>query len=135
MPQDDGAASTICAGLKLPSVSLQATDGTQVELSKLKGRTVVYIYPRTGVPAGRHPMAGTRSRAHADALRSPAHSATILPSSSSSASRSSYGLSTQDSRLPARSCRAIASAVSGIYRIADLRSRRPIKLPTFTWPA
>jgi peroxiredoxin len=49
VPQDDGAASHL-AGLELPSVSLQATDGAQVDLSKLKGRTVVYIYPRTGVP-------------------------------------------------------------------------------------
>src|SRR5215813_690013 len=49
VPQDDGAARHL-AGLKLPSVSLTATDGTQVDLSKLKGRTVVYIYPRTGVP-------------------------------------------------------------------------------------
>jgi peroxiredoxin len=29
---------------------LKATDGTSVNLSKLKGRTVVYIYPRTGRP-------------------------------------------------------------------------------------
>jgi peroxiredoxin len=48
-PQDDGAARHL-AGLRLPSVPLTATDGTQVDLSKLKGRTVVYICPRTGVP-------------------------------------------------------------------------------------
>ena len=48
-PQDDGAARHL-AGLKLPSVSLPATNGAGVDLSKLKGLTVVYIYPRTGVP-------------------------------------------------------------------------------------
>lgn len=48
-PQDDGAARHL-AGLKLPSVPLMATDGAQVDLSRLTGRTVVYIYPRTGVP-------------------------------------------------------------------------------------
>jgi peroxiredoxin len=48
-PQDDGAARHI-AGLKLPDLALPATDGAHVNLSKLKGRTVVYIYPRTGVP-------------------------------------------------------------------------------------
>jgi peroxiredoxin len=48
-PQDDGAARHL-TGLRLPSVPLTATDGSQVDLSKLKGRTVVYIYPRTGVP-------------------------------------------------------------------------------------
>jgi peroxiredoxin len=48
-PQDDGGARHL-AGLQLPSVALAATDGSQVDLSKLAGRTVVYIYPRTGVP-------------------------------------------------------------------------------------
>jgi peroxiredoxin len=48
-PQDDGAARHL-AGMKLPDLALAATDGGQVNLSKLKGRTVVYIYPRTGVP-------------------------------------------------------------------------------------
>jgi peroxiredoxin len=48
-PQDDGGARHL-AGLKLPPVTLAATDGSQVDLSKLAGRTVVYIYPRTGVP-------------------------------------------------------------------------------------
>ena len=37
-------------GLKLPSVRLAATDSSTIDLSKLPGRTVVYIYPRTGVP-------------------------------------------------------------------------------------
>jgi peroxiredoxin len=49
VPQDDGAAHHL-AGVKLPDLALPATDGTIVNLSKLKGRTVVYIYPRTGVP-------------------------------------------------------------------------------------
>jgi peroxiredoxin len=55
-PQDDGAARHL-TGLRLPSVSLAATDGSEVDLSKLKGRTVVYIYPRTGVP-GQSPPDG-----------------------------------------------------------------------------
>ncbi len=48
-PQDDGAAMHL-AGMKLPDLALTGTDGAQVNLSRLKGRTVVYIYPRTGVP-------------------------------------------------------------------------------------
>ena len=48
-PQDDGAAKHL-AGQKLPDLALPATDGASVNLSKLKGRTVIYIYPRTGVP-------------------------------------------------------------------------------------
>jgi peroxiredoxin len=48
-PQDDGAARHL-TGLKLPDLALPATDGTSINLSKPKGRTVVYVYPRTGVP-------------------------------------------------------------------------------------
>jgi peroxiredoxin len=49
VPQDDGAARHL-TGMRLPSLPLEATDGSQVDLSKFPGRTVVYIYPRTGVP-------------------------------------------------------------------------------------
>jgi peroxiredoxin len=49
VPQDDGAAQHL-AGMKLPDLALPATLGAAVNMSKLKGRTVVYIYPRTGVP-------------------------------------------------------------------------------------
>ena len=48
-PQDDGGARHL-AGMRLPSLVLAATDGSNVDLSKLSGRTVVYVYPRTGVP-------------------------------------------------------------------------------------
>jgi peroxiredoxin len=48
-PQDDGRARHL-AGVKLPNIALPATSGPAVNLSKLKGRAVVYIYPRTGVP-------------------------------------------------------------------------------------
>ena len=49
VPQDDGAARHL-AGMRLPDLALPATSGPAVNLFKLKGRTVVYIYPRTGVP-------------------------------------------------------------------------------------
>lgn len=34
----------------LPDLSLSATDGSSVVLSSLKGRTVIYAYPRTSPP-------------------------------------------------------------------------------------
>jgi peroxiredoxin len=49
VPTDDGRARHL-AGIKLPDVALVATDNSRVNLLKLKGRTVLYIYPRTGVP-------------------------------------------------------------------------------------
>src|SRR4029078_12116764 len=48
-PQDDGGARHL-TGAKLPDIALPTTDGTALNLSKLKGRPVVYNYPRTGVP-------------------------------------------------------------------------------------
>ncbi|MGH6670845.1 MAG: peroxiredoxin [Xanthobacteraceae bacterium] len=49
VPQDDGAARHL-PGMKWPDLSLPATTGPAVNVSKLKGRTVIYVYPRTGVP-------------------------------------------------------------------------------------
>jgi peroxiredoxin len=48
-PADDGAANHL-VGMTVPSVSLRATNDTVVTLSELKGRTVVFGYPRTGEP-------------------------------------------------------------------------------------
>ena len=48
-PKDDGATRHL-AGAKLASVPLRATDGSMVDLSALKGRTIIYVYPRTGRP-------------------------------------------------------------------------------------
>jgi peroxiredoxin len=48
-PRDDGGARHL-RGLELQALALQATDGSRIDLSTLGGRTVVYIYPRTGVP-------------------------------------------------------------------------------------
>jgi peroxiredoxin len=53
-PVDDGAADHL-RGASLPSVSMPATDGAQVDLSSLAGLSVVYAYPRTGVP-GEDPL-------------------------------------------------------------------------------
>jgi peroxiredoxin len=48
-PTDDGAAAHL-EGMTMPPVALRATDDTMVTLSALKGRTVVFAYPRTGEP-------------------------------------------------------------------------------------
>jgi peroxiredoxin (alkyl hydroperoxide reductase subunit C) len=48
-PADDGAAAHL-VGMTIPPVDLVATDDTSVTLSDLRGRTVVFAYPRTGEP-------------------------------------------------------------------------------------
>ncbi len=49
VPQDDGGARHL-AGMKLSDLALPATSGGAVNPARLAGRTVLYIYPRTGVP-------------------------------------------------------------------------------------
>ena len=49
VPIDDGACAHL-AGTALPSVPLPSTGGRLVDLAALRGRTVVYAYPRTGRP-------------------------------------------------------------------------------------
>lgn len=48
-PSDDGATRHL-PGRMVPPLDLVATDNSSVQLSELKGRTVVFAYPRTGEP-------------------------------------------------------------------------------------
>jgi len=48
-PADDGAAAHL-VGMRVPPVNLVATDDTAVTLAALRGRIVVFAYPRTGEP-------------------------------------------------------------------------------------
>ncbi len=64
VPQDDGACDHL-TGMLLPSIALRTTGGRAIDLSKLEGTTVVYIYPRTGrpdqeLPTGWNAMPGAR---------------------------------------------------------------------------
>jgi peroxiredoxin len=54
VPQDDGATRHL-DGIKVPALPLAGTDGSTVDLSSLRGRTIVYVYPRTGLPDTRMP--------------------------------------------------------------------------------
>lgn len=50
VPIDDGAANHL-TGLKIPSIALMGTSGELVKLNNLgAGRTILYVYPRTGTP-------------------------------------------------------------------------------------
>jgi peroxiredoxin len=129
VPQDDGACAHL-AGMRLPRVALASTGGRSVDLSALKGRTVVYIYPRTGrpdqeSPPGWNEIPGARGctpqscafRDHHEALKR-AGAAQV------------YGLSTQDTAYQ-------REAVERLHLPFDLLSdeklalARALKLPTF----
>jgi peroxiredoxin len=53
-PNDDGATRHLM-GAHVPSVPLRATTGEVVDLFSLRGRTIVYAYPRTGKPGIANP--------------------------------------------------------------------------------
>jgi peroxiredoxin len=130
VPQDDGGARHL-TGLKLPSLALVATAGSQVDLAKLAGRTVVYIYPRTGVPGQKPPegwdaIPGARGctpqscgfRDHYAELKrlGVAHL---------------FGLSTQDTAYQREAVERMHLPFS-VLSDEKLTLARAIKLPTFT---
>ena len=72
IPRDDGGARHLTR-MKLPDLPLPATRGGAFNLSIIAGRTVLYIYPRTGVPGVELPPGWDdipgRARLHAAILR------------------------------------------------------------------
>jgi peroxiredoxin len=63
-PVDDGGARHL-VGRSWPDLALPATDGAPINLSRMRGRTIVYAYPRTGrpgqaLPAGWDAIPGAR---------------------------------------------------------------------------
>ena len=130
VPQDDGAARHL-PGVRLPDLVLPATSGSAINLSKLKGRTVVYIYPRTGVPGVDSPegwdmIPGARGctpqscgfRDHAGALKQlgVAHL---------------FGLSTQETAYQQEAATRLHLPFP-ILSDEKLTFTRALKLPTFT---
>jgi len=130
VPKDDGAARHL-AGMRVPSVALAATDGTTIDLSALAGRTVVYVYPRTGVP-GEPPLDGW------DAIPG---ARGCTPQSCSFRDHYAelkrlgvdhlYGLSTQDSAYQSEAVRRLHLPFP-ILSDSNLALARALKIPTFT---
>jgi peroxiredoxin len=129
VPVDDGAARHL-TGLALPDVTLTATGGSRVNLARLAGRTVVYIYPRTGrpgqaMPAGWNGIPGARGctpqscsfRDHFEELRA-------------LGVRQLYGLSTQDSDYQREAVERLHLPFA-ILSDADFALQRALRLPTF----
>lgn len=54
VPQDDGAADHL-PGLALPAIALARSDGSHVDLARLPGRWVIYVYPMIARPGGALP--------------------------------------------------------------------------------
>ena len=129
VPQNDGACAHL-EGMKLPPVALRSTRGRSIDLSGLKGATVVYIYPRTGrpdreLPAGWNAIPGARGctpqscafRDHYDELKR-AGAAQV------------YGLSTQDSAYQREAVERLHLPFE-LLSDEKLEFARALKLPTF----
>jgi peroxiredoxin len=130
VPEDDGAARHL-SGLRMPSITLAATDGSSVDLASLAGRAVVYAYPRTGRPGEANPdgweaIPGARGctpqtcafRDHFAELRAlgVAHL---------------YGLSTQDTAYQREAAERLHLPFP-LLSDESLALTRALRLPTFT---
>ncbi len=129
VPKDDGAARHLI-GLRLPSITLAATGGRAVDLSRLAGRSVVYAYPRTGQPGAANPdgwdmIPGARGcTPQTCAFRD--HFAELTRLGVAHV----FGLSTQDTAYQKEAAERLHLPFA-ILSDADLRLTRAIRLPTF----
>ena len=129
-PQDDGAADHL-TGMTLPDLALPATSGGTVNLSKLTGRIVLYIYPRTGVPGvdlppGWNDIPGARGcTPQSCAFRD--HHAELKALGVAQV----LGLSTQDTAYQQEAARRLQLPFA-ILSDEKLAFTQALKLPTFT---
>jgi peroxiredoxin len=130
VPEDDGAARHF-AGMRLPDIALPATDGASVNLAKLAGRTVVYVYPRTGrpgqaLPTGWDAIPGARGcTPQSCSFRD--HFAELKQLGVAQL----FGLSTQDSDYQREAAERLHLPFP-ILSDAKLAFARAVDLPTFT---
>ena len=128
-PADDGAARHL-GGCRLPDLALPATDGSTVNLARLSGRTVVYIYPRTGEP-GKPPPDGWDAipGARGCTPQSCAFRDHFAELGALGVARL-YGLSTQDTAYQREAVDRLHLPFA-ILSDAALELARALKLPTF----
>jgi peroxiredoxin len=130
VPQDDGATRHL-TGMKLPSLALAATDGSSIDLSALRGRTIVYIYPRTGrpntaMPDGWDAIPGARGcTPQSCSFRD--HFAELKGLGVARV----FGLSTQDSDYQREAVERLHLPFP-VLSDADFKLTRALNLPTFT---
>ncbi|MGB9365750.1 MAG: peroxiredoxin [Xanthobacteraceae bacterium] len=128
-PVDDGAAAHL-TGAKLPDVALPATNGSTGNLGRLTGRTVVYIYPRTGrpgqaLPTGWDAIPGARGcTPQSCGFRD--HFAELKRLGVAQL----YGLSTQDTAYQREAVERLHLPFA-ILSDADFKITRALNLPTF----
>jgi len=130
VPQDDGAARHL-SGRRLPDLALSATSGEAVNIAKLAGRSVIYVYPRTGrpgqaLPTGWDAIPGARGcTPQSCGFRD--HFAELKAQGVDHV----FGLSTQDAAYQ----REVVERLHLPFMVlsdADLKLTRALDLPTFS---
>ena len=130
VPTDDGAARHL-VGMRFSSVPLAATDGTRLDLASQPGRTVVYVYPRTGVPGqplpdGWDAIPGARGcTPQSCSFRD--HFAELKTLGVAGV----FGLSTQDTDYQSEAAARLKLPFP-LLSDAELRLTHALKLPTFS---
>ena len=132
VPIDDGACDHLKAGgTALPSgIALASTDGKAVDLAALRGRTVVYCYPRTGEadkapPSGWNEIPGARGcTPESCAFRD--HFAELRACGVDQL----FGLSTQDTEYQREAVERLHLPFP-LLSDTDLRFAQALRLPTF----
>jgi peroxiredoxin len=129
-PVDDGAADHL-PGTPMPALSLPATDGSQVALDEPRpGRTVIYVYPMTGVPGtplpeGWNEIPGARG-CTPESCGFRDHHAELAQAGAPNV----FGLSSQSPSYQAEMAQRLALPF-GVLSDESLQLARLLSLPTF----
>ncbi len=129
-PADDGAAAHL-TGMRMPPVALKATDGRNVDLSREKGRVVVYAYPRTGVPNVDNPPGWDMIPGARGCTPQTCSFRDNLAELKALGVADVFGLSTQSTDYQAEAATRLHLPFA-ILSDAQLQLAKELKLPTFT---
>lgn len=128
-PADDGATAHLAPGQPMPDVELASTSGERVSLSRLSGRSILFVYTWTGRPELPNPpdwdhIAGAHgSTPQLEGIRN-------LQSSFASLDTAVYALSAQTTEWQ-RELAARLRLSFDLLSDADLEFARALRLPSF----
>jgi peroxiredoxin len=131
VPKDDGGFDHI-RNSTIPSISLNTTSNTEVDLSTLPGLTILFTYPRTGGPNETIPDAWNAIPGARGCSPQACSFRDALSTLRSKGVKQIYGLSTQDTAYQ-------QEAKERLHLSYDLLSDEAlefvnsVKMPTFTW--
>jgi peroxiredoxin len=129
VPENDGACDHL-TGRTMPAITLPSTAGDAVNLGELKGRQVLYCYPRTGqpgvaLPGGWDSIPGARG-CTPEACNFRDHHAELRGLGVAGV----YGLSTQDTEYQKEAATRLELTFP-LLSDAKLEFVRALNLPTF----